>query len=81
MDIGKCICFKKRDIKRDLLKVQSKASALESEVITGEMAARLSEQLRRLLAEKSTDRSSCFQALLILLMIKNIYLRNGESSK
>lgn len=30
MDIWKCICFKKRNIKRDLHKVKSGASALES---------------------------------------------------
>lgn len=83
MDIWKCICFKKRNIKRDLHKVKSKASALESKVITLKMAACLSEQLRRLLTEQNTNRSSCLQALLILLLIiiKYVLFRNAESSK
>lgn len=74
MDIWKCIYFKKRNIKRDLHKVKSGASALESEVMTLEMAACLSGQLRRLLTKQNTNRSSCCQALLILLhIVKNIY--------
>lgn len=83
MDIWKCICFKKRNIKRDLHKVKSKASALESKVITLKMAACLSEQLRQLLTKRNTNRSSCFQALLILLLIMKKYVlyRNLESSK
>lgn len=83
MDIWKCICFKKRNIKRDLHKVKSKASALESKVITLKMAACLSEQLRQLLTKQNTNRSSCFQALLILLLIikKYVLYRNVESSK
>lgn len=83
MDIWKCICFKKRNIKRDLHKVKSKASALESKVITLKMAACLSEQLRQLLTKQNTNRSSCFQALLILLLTtkKHLLYRNVESSK
>lgn len=83
MGIWKCICFKKRNIKRDLHKVKSKASALESKAITLKMAACLSEQLRRLLTKQNTNRSSCFQALLILLLIiqKYVLFRNAESSK
>lgn len=45
---GNASYFKKRNIKRDLQKVKSKASALESKVITLKMAACLSEQLRLL---------------------------------
>lgn len=83
MDIWKCICFKKRNSKRDLHKVKSKASALESKVITLKMEACLSKQLRRLLTKQNTNRSSCFQALLILLLIikKYVLYRNVESSK
>lgn len=74
MGIWKCIYFKKRNIKRDLQKVKSGASALESEVITLEMAACSSGQLRRLLTKQNTNCSSCCQVLLILLrVVKSIY--------